>query len=341
MSDSGAILVVGPAWIGDMVMAQSLFKTLAREYPGAAVDVLAPDWSMPLLERMPEVRAGVRMPLGHGSFGLLERYRIGRDLRGRGYERAVVLPRSLKAALVPFFARIPQRTGYRGEMRYGLINDRRPLDRGLLRRTVDRYVALGLPADAPLPPEAIPQPSLRVDAENQQRQILELGLETAEPVVGLMPGAEYGEAKRWPHFAELTRELVADGYRVWVFGSHSDRHLGDIIAEAGGDRVSNLCGRTRLQDAIDLIAATDAVVTNDSGLMHVAAALDRPMVALYGSSDPGYTPPLTPRAAVLSLGLDCSPCFERKCRFGHVQCLVGIEPPAVRERLAAVMEVER
>ncbi len=324
-----AILVVGPAWVGDMVMAQSLFMTLKRQSPESEIDVLAPAWSEPLIARMPEVRRSVVMPLGHGRFGLGQRYRLGRTLRGAGYQRAVVLPRSFKSALVPFFAQVPVRTGYRGEMRYGLLNDIRPLDKRVLTRTVQRYVALGLPADAPLPPQT-PYSRLRVDADNQARLLAPLGLSLDRPAIGFMPGAEYGIAKRWPpeHFAELARRLWLAGYQVWQFGSEKDRGVAEAINGMAGGITRNLCGKTALADAVDLIAATTAVVTNDSGLMHVAAAVGRPVVAVYGSSSPFYTPPLSDRAEVLYLGLECSPCFERSCPKGHTRCLADIAPEA-------------
>lgn len=322
------ILVVGPAWVGDMVMAQSLFMTLVAR--GAKVDVVAPEWSLPLLARMPEVCRAVALPVGHGSLGLAERWRIGRALRAEHYDQAIVLPRSFKAALIPFFARIPHRTGYRGEMRYGLINDRRELDKVLLPRVVQRYVALGLPADAVLPPPEIPLPHLRVDADNRARLVEELGLDLARPAVALLPGAEYGPAKRWPleYYAALARELLTTGRQVWVIGSAKERVDGDAIV-AGAPGTLNLCGRTRLEDALDLLSLAAAAVSNDSGLMHVAAAVGIPLVALYGSSSPDYTPPLSSQATIAYLHLDCSPCYQRECKYGHYQCLRGIEPAAV------------
>ncbi len=323
-----AILVVGPSWVGDMVMAQSLFKVLAREHAGAAIDVLAPGWSLPVIQRMDEVRSGIEMPVGHGELGLAARRRLGRELRGAGYHRAIVLPRSFKAALVPFFAKVPVRTGFRGEMRFGLVNDMRKLDKAVLSTTVSRYVALGLPADAAQPPET-PYPSLRVDPDNQQRLKSTLGLDADRDVVALLPGAEYGPAKQWPvaSYGKLAQQLIASGRGVWVLGSAKEREAGEAIAAIGGDRVRNLCGSTQLADAIDLIAAADAAVTNDSGLMHVAAATGRHLVALYGSSSPEYTPPLSDRASILRIDIECSPCFARTCRFDHYRCLrdIGVE----------------
>lgn len=327
------ILVVGPAWVGDMVMAQSLYKALRRVLPGVEIDVVAPAWSVPLLERMPEVHRAVTLPIGHGELGLGTRRAIGRSLRARGYSQAIVLPRSLKSALVPWFARIPRRTGYLGEWRRGLLNDIRPLDKQALPRMVERYVALAADSGAARP-ETVPEPRLSIDPENRGKLLEKLGLRLDRPVVGLMPGAEYGPAKRWPaeSFADLAHNLVAEDWQAWVFGSEKERGLGETIA-AGAAHVENLCGRTSLVDAIDLISLTDIVVANDSGLMHVAAALERPMVAIYGSSTPVYTPPLSRQAEIVYLGLECSPCFERTCPRGDYACLREITPELINRAM--------
>lgn len=339
MADDAPILVVGPAWVGDMVMAQSLFMTLKAQRPERAIDVLAPGWSLPLIARMGEVRAGIEMPLGHGDFDLKLRRRLGHALRGAGYGQAIVLPRSFKSALTPFFARIPRRTGYRGELRYGLLNDIRPLDERRLPRTVDRFVALGCEPDAALPPP-IPLPHLRVDPARQEALVAALGLaeDLAHPCIALMPGAEYGPAKQWPGFGALAARLVAAGRRVWIFGSHKEQALGAAIAAQAGAGAQNLCGRTALADAIDLIGLCRAAVSNDSGLMHIAAAAGVPLVAIYGSSTPDYTPPLTAKAAILWRRLPCSPCFERNCPLGHTDCLHGIRSDEVLSALEGLSQ---
>lgn len=329
------ILVVGPSWVGDMVMAQSLFMTLQAQHPGVQIDVLAPPWSLPILQRMPQVRQGIAMPLGHGQFGLRTRWQLGRQLAKPGYDQAIVLPGSLKSALVPWFAGIPVRTGYTGEMRLGLLNDRRPLDKQALPMTVQRFVALGHTPHPMQAPE-VPSPQLAADAENATRTLARLGLNLDRPVVAFMPGAEYGPAKQWPapHFAQLAKDLTARGQQVWILGSAKDRDVGASIAEAAAtSHVHNLCGQTALGDVVDLLSLCAAAVSNDSGLMHVAAALGKPMAALYGSSDPGHTPPLSPQARVIYLGLDCSPCFERQCPLGHTRCLNDILPEQVLQVL--------
>ncbi len=337
-SASRRILVVGPSWVGDMVMAQSLFITLREREPQARIDVLAPAWSLPLLARMPEVERGIAMPLGHGEFGWGVRRTLGHSLRDAGYARAIVLPGSLKSALVPWFASIPQRTGFRGEMRYGLINDMRPLNKTQLPMTVQRFVSLGQPErQASEAAPNVPRPRLQTSPANLQRLLDVLQIDAARPAVAMMPGAEYGPAKQWPlaHFAALASDCVARGEQVWVLGSAKDAPAGEQIVRAAGPGVHNLCGRTELADAVDLIGAARAAVTNDSGLMHVAAAVGTPVVAIYGSSTPHHTPPLSDRATVLYLGLPCSPCFKRECPFGHTRCLQDIAPSQVGDALAA------
>jgi len=326
----GRILVVGPSWVGDMVMAQSLFITLKRQQPDAAIDVLAPEWSLPILERMPEVADGLAMPVGHGQLGLGKRWQLGKSLRARNYTQAIVLPNSYKSALVPWVANIPQRTGFRGEWRYGLLNDIRTLDREQLPMTVQRYVALGLPAHQSVAMD-LPRPRLQRSPERLAELIRTLGLDTSRPAAALMPGAEFGPAKQWPatHFAALAQARLEQGEQVWLLGSAKDRPVGDAIAGIAGEGVRNLCGQTQLADAVDLIGAARVAVTNDSGLMHVAAALDTPVVAIFGSSSPRHTPPLAERASIQYLALSCSPCFKRVCPLGHTRCLHAIAPEQV------------
>jgi heptosyltransferase-2 len=325
-----SVLVVGPAWVGDMVMTQSLLLALEQEKRAGSIDVLAPSWSLPLIRRMPQVREAIELPATHGELALSARWRVGRALRARRYDRALVLPRSFKAALVPFFAGVPERVGYRGEMRYGVLTDVRSLDETRLTQTVQRFVALGLARDAPQPP-AVPEPRLRVDEVNQRRLVRELGLATVPGIVGMMPGAEYGPAKCWPieRFGELAARITRGGRQVWIFGSEKDRASGEAIAAACAQGAVNLCGRTRLEDVVDLLALAPLVVTNDSGLMHVAAAVGSHVIAIYGSSSPHYTPPLTQRASVFYRALSCSPCFARECPLGHFQCMLGIGVDAV------------
>lgn len=314
-----------------MVMAQSLFRVLKAGDPGRPIDVLAPGWTQPLLERMPEVRTAIDMPLGHGELKLGQRRRLGAGLRDQGYSWAIVLPNSFKSALVPFWAHIPQRTGFVGEMRQWLLTDCRRLDKQRLPMTVQRFVALGLPDGTPLP-DPLPFPELHASEAHGRQAAQRLGVDQARaPVLALCPGAEFGPAKQWPeaYYAEVARTWIEWGWQVWLFGSKNDAAVCDRITAAVGSGCHNLAGRTRLEEAIDLLAMTSLVVTNDSGLMHVTAALQRPLVAIYGSSDPGFTPPLSDTARVVRLGLDCSPCFKRECPLGHLKCLNDLPPERV------------
>ncbi len=335
------VLVVGPAWVGDMVMAQSLLKTLKARSAETAIDVLAPAWTRPLLDRMPEVDTAIDAPFTHGRFDLGARVRLARRLAANHYDRAIVLPNSWKSALVPFLARIPVRSGYVGEQRWGVINDLRKLDPQRLPTNVQRYVALALPADAPGGDwRSLPRPVLRVRPQDVDRALQELALPRPEaPVLGLCPGAEFGPAKRWPaeHFAEVARIHLTRGWSVWLFGSKHDTAAADVNALCDG-RCTDLSGRTTLAQAIDLLSLTGLVVSNDTGLMHVAAALQRPVVAIYGSSDPGYTPPLSTRARIVSLELKCRPCFQRTCPLGHLDCLRRLSPAMVLAAAAALCE---
>ena len=333
MTDADKVLVVGPSWVGDMVMAQALYKLLARENPRVEIHVVAPPWSLPVLERMPEVARGVELAIGHGELGFGRRLNLARQLRAERYSRAIVLPRSAKAALAPWLARIPLRTGFRGEWRYGLLNDVRALD-ARLDQTVKRFVALGLPRDAAVP-AVLPaelQPLLRSDARNLERLRALHALTPGARFAALMPGAEYGPAKRWPaaHFGALAATLARAGADVVVLGSAKEKSIGDeVVASAANPRVRNLCGATSLADVVDLLAAADVAVGNDSGLLHVAAAAGAPVVALYGSSSPKFTPPLTDEAAVVSLEIECSPCFARECPLKHFKCLNDLAPATV------------
>jgi heptosyltransferase-2 len=341
------ILVVGPSWVGDMVMAQSLFIALKNTHPDCQIDVLAPAWTLSLLERMPEVTKAIVMPLPRGRFGLLERIKLGVSLRSEGYRQAILLPNSWKSAIPTFFANIPVRTGYVGECRWGLLNDARKLDKKILTMTVQRFVALSLPDDASLPPVCSP-PAIMISPDRQQAVIDKFKLHQllAEPAPGsltaytpslaikilaLCPGAEYGPAKRWPvaFYAEIARQKIDQGWQVWLFGSDKDKADAEQINNEASGHCIDFTGRTTLAEAVDLLSLADTVVTNDSGLMHVAAALNKNLIAIYGSSDPGFTPPLNDKARVISLNLECAPCFKRDCPLGHSNCLTGITPDKV------------
>lgn len=328
------ILVIGPSWIGDMVLAQPTLKLLRARHGEPMIDVLAPRWTLPLVERMPEVRRAIDMPVAHGELRLAARWTLARQLRSERYDQAIVLPNTFKSALVPLFAGIPVRTGYIGEARYALLTDARRSAAERLLQLAQRYGELALPRGETL---RLPLPALglRVDEAARRDLLARLGIEKQRPAVALCPGAEYGPAKRWParYFAELAQGIAARGCAVWLIGSPNDAQLGSEIAQAAGGVCRNLCGETTLGEAIDLLSATSLVVTNDSGLMHIAAALGKPQIALYGSSSPEFTPPLSPNAQILRLDLPCSPCFKRACPLGHFNCMNQLVPDRVMEEI--------
>ena len=325
--------MIGPAWVGDMVLAQSLYQSLKRQDATAEIDVVAPEWSKGLLNRMPEVSRAIKMPVGHGELKLRARYKLGKQLRAHAYDQAIVLPRSLKAALLPWFARVPVRTGFRGEMRYGLINDMRPFDEAAMPKIVTRFVFLGEPPGASPHNLEIPVPALTVNEYSRKACLERLALEKNARVLALMPGAAFGRSKQWPpeYFAEIARRYVGDGWRVWIFGSIADHPLAEQIVRLSNEiaGVVNLCGDTTLEEVIELMSLADLAVTNDSGLMHIAAAVGCPVVAVYGATSPAYTPPMIARSKYLWRNLECSPCWKKTCRYGHYHCLTKISPDDV------------
>lgn len=364
------ILIIAPSWVGDAVMAQPLLRRLRERYPDAVIDTFAPAWVTPVLERMPEIRRVIINPLAHGEFSLKLRWKLGRALRQDHYDHAIILPNSLKSALIPFFAGISLRTGFKGEMRFGLINDMRHLDKQALPLMVERFAALAEYPGAPLR-QPVENPRLTADNKRVQTTLARLGLTPKKTVVALCVGAEYGPAKRWPapHFAELARKLADAGHEIWLLGSHKDTEIGaeieqiyfdrtsrlpplppagegwgegrppkEVSGERGSSSLHNLCGQTDLAEAIDLLAAANLAVVNDSGLMHIAAALDKPMIALFGSSSPGFTPPMSDQARIISLNLPCSPCFKRVCPLGHFDCMMKLSPKQVFEEAAAMLQ---
>ncbi len=355
---SRKILIVAPAWIGDMVMAQALVNLLVRNDADTQIHMLAPVSTRAVAERMMGVSRVLSISTEHGELGLSKRIKTAWALRAEEYTQAVILPNSWKSALVPFLADIPVRTGWRGEYRYGLLNDLRILHEQNYPRMVDRFLALGLPATRASGVEAFDSlelqglvPRLRVDQKNLQAQRARFHLsepkvsDSKQPVIALCPGAEFGPAKQWPaaHFAALADHCLKAGAEVWILGSESDRAIAEGILgrisfepNAQSRRIHNLAGQTRLLDAIDLLSAADLVVTNDSGLMHVAAALKVPVVALFGSTSPDFTPPLGP-GRVLQENLPCQPCFKRSCPLQHLNCLNQLSVARVIQAVSRVL----
>ncbi|MGO4380696.1 lipopolysaccharide heptosyltransferase II [Pseudoduganella sp. RAF53_2] len=338
MSPDNRILVISPNWIGDAVMAQPLLQLLRAQYPDAPIDVLAPPAVSPVWRQMVEVDEVLETPFRHGPLQLKERWKYSRVLAKRGYFAAYVLPNTLKYALIPLLAGIPRRVGYKGESRYGLINVMHH-DSTPPRPMVPFYAALASAPAAPLRSD-VPKPKLVVRDEQIAAACAKAGLDVARPLVVFAPGAEFGSAKRWPaeHFGDLAREIEAHvpGAQIALLGGPKDAAVCEAVCAAAPACV-NLAGKTSLGEAVALIGRADAVVSNDSGLLHVASALNRPVIAIYGPTDPDHAPPFSDIAASISLRLDCSPCRQRECPLGHHNCMRGISGGQVWQTLQPML----
>ncbi len=335
------ILVIAPAWVGDMVMSQSLFKLL-KANGACKIDIIAPKATLPIAERMSEIHKAYLLDVAHGGIQWHTRCVLARKLRRRRYDQVIVLPNSWKSALLPFLAKIKVRTGWRGEWRYGLLNDVRHLDKSQLPLMIQRFCALGLEASADLP-HHLPWPSLSAKPVNAAalREQLQLTDQT-KPILALCPGAEFGPSKRWPaeYFGAIAKQKLREGWQVWLFGSPKDVAYGATIQDLTDNHCTNLIGQTTLAQAIDLLSLVKFVVSNDSGLMHIAAALDKPVIVVYGSTDPSFTPPLSHKATILNLQLTCSPCFKRECPLSHGNCLQELTPDYVFEAITTLTQKE-
>jgi len=335
-------LVISPNWIGDAVMAQPLLRLLKQAHPERAIDVLAPPQVVPVWKRIQEADHIMVTPFRHRALQLGERLKTASQLRQRGYHDAYVLPNTLKYALIPWLARIPRRVGYKGEMRYGMVNVMHHDDTPP-RSMVPFYAALAREPELPLP-GLLTRPSLIVAGEETEAVAQRLGIDLKRPLVAFAPGAEFGIAKRWPpaHYAQLAArvaEILPDG-QIALMGSPNDRETCDIVQSQAGTAagvIHNLAGQTSLDDAIALLAQARAVVSNDSGLLHIASALNRPVVALYGSTDPNYAPPLSEVARTVSLRLECSPCRKRECPLGHHDCMNKMSVDRVWSELEPIL----
>lgn len=318
-------------------MAQSLFMTLKQQNPNVIIDVLTPEWSVPILERMPEVNKAIVMSLGHGRFDLKTRKLLGRELQKAHYSQSIILPNSWKSALIPWFANIPVRTGWKGEVRYFLLNDLRILNKQALPLMVQRFVSLAYDKsesykEKNITASACPTPTIIANQNNIPYLLTKHNLATDKPVLLLCPGAEFGPAKQWPakHYSAVAIAMIRHGWQVWIMGSAADKAIADDITSTVKNRdISNLCGETSLEEAVDLMSLASHVVSNDSGLMHIASALNRPLIALYGATSPKFTPPLSRTADVLSIEVDCGPCFKRQCPEKHHACMQNLTPDKV------------
>jgi heptosyltransferase-2 len=336
------ILIVPYMWIGDFVRCHTVIQLLRARFPERPVDMLATTLCAPLTDYMPGLRQAITVDLPRKSLALARQKTLADRLRQEAYGTALIMPRTWKAALAPFFAGIPERTGFVGEARFFLLSDLRFGERGL-PRMVDRCAALALPPGADLPAQ-LPVPELEVPPAEITAWRIRRGLAAeSRPVVALAPGA-VGPSKRWPSasYAALTRHLLADGFAVWVLGGPDEKPLAAEIV--GSTEARDLTG-SDLRDAIMALASASAAVSNDSGLLHVAAALGTPSIGIFGPTSPWHWAPLNPLAATMETrsDLECRPCHKPTCRLGHHRCMRDIVPDevfaATRRALAAAATV--
>lgn len=319
-ADHGPILIVPYMWIGDFVRCHSVVQLLQHHFPGRSVDMLSTTLCAALADYMPGLRQTIVVDLPRKQLGLAEHKTLAKRLKKEGYGKALIMPRTWKAALAPFLAGIPERTGFAGEARFFLLNDVR-LGEKRLPRMVDRCAALALPAGAPLPP-SWPAPQLAVPPSEAAAWRGKWGLSAEKrPIVALAPGA-VGPSKRWPvaAYAGLARRLLADGAAVWVLGGPGETALASEIID--GTPARDLTGHD-LRDAILALASATVAVSNDSGLLHVAAAVGTPAIGIFGPTSPWHWAPLNPLAATMEprRELPCRPCHKPVCRFGHHLCM--------------------
>ena len=330
------ILVVAPAWVGDAVMSLALIHRLKQQNPDVEIAVLVVPWCAAVFSLCEDVTHVIPLNIPHGVFGMRARWKCARALKAYRFDVAYILPNSWKSALIPFLAGIPQRIGFVGEMRWGLLTQchKKTKDLPLL---VDRYQSLAGRSEVFLRPKLTIKPGQFDEVVLLEKQ----GGTLDKPIIAFCPGAEYGSAKRWPsnYYAIVAQYYVDQGWQVWLFGSPKDAAVAKEITTAVSGDIISWVGHTTLEEAIYLLSLARMVVTNDSGLMHVAAALNLSTIALFGSSSPNYTPPLSDKAIVKYLHVSCSPCFKRECPLtgnDYMKCLTGIHPDTVIADLTTI-----
>lgn len=325
------ILIIAPNWVGDAIMAQSLYRLIKMHHPQCSIDVIGPSAFEALHLLMPEVDSFIASPLKHSQLNFKACWQLAKKLKKNNYQQAFILPNSLKSALIPWLCRIKIRTGFMGEMRYILLNDIRKLNPVALPTMAERFNALSFKKNQLPKKIPIPAPSLQIDRTIALSIAKKLQLNTEKPILILCPGAAFGPAKRWPteHFKTIAEFWFKEQQgQVWILGDTKDKPLADEISN-NHPAIIPLASRTSLHEACHLMALGALVVSNDSGLMHLAAALKKPLIAIYGSSTPAFTPPLGNDVQIFQSTLPCSPCFDRVCRFSHNNCLKETTPRQV------------
>lgn len=333
-ADTRPILIVPYMWIGDFVRGHTVVRVLKARWPNRPVDLLVTPLCAPLVDYMPGVRAGIVSDLPRGRLAVARQRALAAELRARAYATALVLPRTWKSAIAPALAGIGERVGFFGEARFGLINRMRWGEKAL-PRFIDKNAALALPEGAALPP-LWPVPQLAVPPEEISRWRQAHGLGTA-PAVALAPGS-VGAAKRWTYYGEAARLLAGRGLDVWVVGGPAEKALAQEIVAAGGPRVRDLTG-TDLRNGILAMAAASAAISNDSGLMHIAAAIGTPTMGIFGPTSPYHWAPLNGLAATVQTRtvVPCQPCHRPVCTMNDHRCMRDIPANDVVETVARVL----
>ena len=337
------ILIVGPSWVGDAVMAQSLYKMIKGSSPLSSIDVLAPEWALGVLNRMDEIDDLIVLPFGHGDIRIRDRIDFGKSLRDRSYDQAIILTNSLKSSLIPYVARIPKRTGWLGEMRYGFINDVRKVNQEKHKLLIEKFSCLSV---KPLVGDSneIPWPSLSIDLPNLSKLLSKFSFNEVGKSIAICPGAEFGPSKRWPakYYAEIVRYYLTNNWQVFILGSKNDlpvaKEIEDHISCTEKDSFINFTGQTSIQDAVDILSTCDLVLTNDSGLMHIAAAVNVRLLALYGPTSPEFTPPLSKKAKIIKKTEGFKKIRRGDLKDGYHQSLTMIKPEEVINRLSSLMK---
>ena len=315
------LLIIPQNWLGDIVMSQTLLKKIKSDNPKTSIDILVNSSLKNLVERMPEINKVIILDCNHRELGLFKRLRLAKEIKKSSYDRSIVLSRSLKSSLIPYFAKIPIRTGELGELRYLLINDLKEFSKESRRKTASRYISMYSDNNEKLSENYYP--SLDSNSENIKNLSEKYDLKKDKKVIIFAPGAAFGPSKMWPvnKFRELGKKLNND-FKILILGSNNEKSIGNAIVT--NKNMVNLCGKTSIADAVDLMHISKFCVSNDSGLMHLAAATNTKSISIYGSTSPDFTPPLTKNKDIHYKGMSCSPCFEKKCKYGHYNCLVDI-----------------
>ncbi|MFZ6798341.1 lipopolysaccharide heptosyltransferase II [Undibacterium sp. Di24W] len=338
-SEKSRLLVIAPNWIGDAIMAQPLLRLLRAQHPNAQIDVLAPKWVAPVVQAMSEVDMVLESTIRHGSIKIRDYWKHAQEIRRKEYSAVYVLPNSIKYALLPWLAGIKKRIGYRGETRYGLINVMHHDSKISPRPMTDFYAALARAPQDPIP-ATLPKPRLSVSTLKNEQLFGKFGLATNLPIIVLAPGAEFGSAKRWPetYFADLARKILGFNRKaqIVILGGPNDRAVCQQIHEQVPNAL-NLAGNTTLEQAIGLISGASAIISNDSGLLHIASALNRPTLAIYGPTDPQHAPSHSDKKISISLNLSCAPCKQKECPLGHRECMTKISPDMVWQSLLPIL----